>query len=72
MIARPYYTVEAVVEALRDEAIRLGRLYQGSLGEGYLLWRRRLDDLLDDQRPERDLAHRALLKIYEDAGEGLI
>lgn len=55
-------------DALRDEAARLGRMYRGELGEGYLLWRRRLDDLIDDQLPARDEAHRALLRIYEDAG----
>lgn len=64
---RPHYTVEQAVEALRDEAARLGSEYGGDLGRPYLTWRRRLDDLMG-YGPERDRAHRILLEIYERAG----
>lgn len=57
-----------LVDTLAAEVARLGRLYCGDLGYGYLVWRRRLDDLIDDQRPARDKAHAALLEIYERAG----
>ena len=57
-----------LVDALAAEAARLGRDYHGTYGYGYLAWRRRLDDLIDDQQPERDAAHTALLDIYERAG----
>jgi hypothetical protein len=58
-------SAEQAVEALRHEAIRLGRLHNHELGIGYETWKRRLQSLIEPGTLEYDRAHAALLDAYE-------
>jgi hypothetical protein len=64
---RPY-TVEEVVDALKPEVLRLRAEHGPDLGRPYVVWKRRLDDLMGFT-PERDIAHSQLLAIYEGAAQ---
>lgn len=65
------FTATQAVYALADEVQGLGRKYHGDLGEPYVRWKKRLDDLMEGNWPERDEAHRMLLAVYENSATEL-